>query len=39
MHNVICGGARLQDRNLEAVEAAGIPVMVIHGGVQPSSES
>ncbi|PAN15498.1 hypothetical protein PAHAL_2G492400 [Panicum hallii] len=35
MHNVICGGARLQDRNLEAVEAAGIPVMVIHGGRDP----
>ncbi|XP_062187114.1 probable lysophospholipase BODYGUARD 4 isoform X2 [Phragmites australis] len=31
MHNVICGGAGLQDRNLEAVEAAGIPVQVIHG--------
>uniref|UniRef100_A0A0A9B2U5 AB hydrolase-1 domain-containing protein n=1 Tax=Arundo donax TaxID=35708 RepID=A0A0A9B2U5_ARUDO len=31
MHNVICGGARLQDRNLEAVDAAGIPVQVIHG--------
>ncbi|CAN6186128.1 unnamed protein product [Urochloa humidicola] len=31
MHNVICGGARLQDRNLDAVEAAGIPVMVVHG--------
>ncbi|OEL36576.1 hypothetical protein BAE44_0002405 [Dichanthelium oligosanthes] len=31
MHNVICGGARLQDRNLEAIEAAGIPVMAIHG--------
>uniref|UniRef100_A0A0D9X322 AB hydrolase-1 domain-containing protein n=1 Tax=Leersia perrieri TaxID=77586 RepID=A0A0D9X322_9ORYZ len=32
MHNVICGGAMLQDRNLDAVEAAGIPVQVIHGG-------
>lgn len=32
MHNVICGGAMLQDRNLEAVEAAGVPVQVIHGG-------
>lgn len=32
MHNVICGGAKLQDRNLEAIEAAGIPVKVIHGG-------
>jgi len=31
MHNVICGAAMLQDSNLEAVEAAGIPVMVIHG--------
>ncbi|TVU37194.1 hypothetical protein EJB05_10497 [Eragrostis curvula] len=31
MHNVICGGARLQDRNLEAVQAAGIPVQLIHG--------
>jgi pimeloyl-ACP methyl ester carboxylesterase len=31
MHNVICGGARLQDRNLEAVDAAGVPVMLIHG--------
>uniref|UniRef100_J3MP92 AB hydrolase-1 domain-containing protein n=1 Tax=Oryza brachyantha TaxID=4533 RepID=J3MP92_ORYBR len=32
MHNVICGGARLQDGNLEAVEAGGVPVRVIHGG-------
>uniref|UniRef100_A0A0E0LPX7 AB hydrolase-1 domain-containing protein n=1 Tax=Oryza punctata TaxID=4537 RepID=A0A0E0LPX7_ORYPU len=32
MHNVICGGAMLQDRNLEVVEAAGVPVQVIHGG-------
>jgi len=31
MHNVICGGAALQDRNLEAVAAAGIPVQVVHG--------
>ncbi|CAN6206508.1 unnamed protein product [Urochloa humidicola] len=31
MHNVICGGATLQDRNLEAVQAAGIPVMLVHG--------
>ncbi|XP_066400616.1 probable lysophospholipase BODYGUARD 4 isoform X2 [Miscanthus floridulus] len=31
MHNVICGGARLQDANLEAVVAAGIPVQVVHG--------
>ncbi|WVZ67120.1 hypothetical protein U9M48_016245 [Paspalum notatum var. saurae] len=31
MHNVICGGARLQDANLEAVQAAGIPVQAIHG--------
>ncbi|KAL6657216.1 hypothetical protein ACP70R_004996 [Stipagrostis hirtigluma subsp. patula] len=31
MHNVICGGARLQGRNLEAVEAAGVPVRVVHG--------
>ncbi|CAN6219987.1 unnamed protein product [Urochloa humidicola] len=31
MHNVICGGAALQDRNLDAVGAAGIPVMVVHG--------
>lgn len=31
MHNVICGGAALQDRNLEAVGAAGIPAQVVHG--------
>ena len=31
MHNVICGGAALQDWNLEAVAAAGIPVQVVHG--------
>ncbi|KAF0907580.1 hypothetical protein E2562_018387 [Oryza meyeriana var. granulata] len=31
MHNVICGGARLQDGILEAVEAASIAVQVIHG--------
>ncbi|CAL4921471.1 unnamed protein product [Urochloa decumbens] len=31
MHNVICGGARLQDRHLEAVQAAGVPVMLVHG--------
>ncbi|GJN10641.1 hypothetical protein PR202_ga28752 [Eleusine coracana subsp. coracana] len=31
MHNVICGGASLQDRNLQAVEAAGIPVQLVHG--------
>lgn len=31
MHNVICGGAALQDANLEAVAAAGIPVQVLHG--------
>ncbi|GJN33457.1 hypothetical protein PR202_gb22060 [Eleusine coracana subsp. coracana] len=31
MHNVICGGASLQDRNLEAVDAAGIPVQLVHG--------
>uniref|UniRef100_A0A453AKQ0 AB hydrolase-1 domain-containing protein n=1 Tax=Aegilops tauschii subsp. strangulata TaxID=200361 RepID=A0A453AKQ0_AEGTS len=31
MHNVICGGARAQDRNLEALAAAGVPVRVVHG--------
>ncbi|KAF8749335.1 hypothetical protein HU200_012664 [Digitaria exilis] len=31
MHNVIYGGAALQDANLEAVQAAAIPVMLIHG--------
>ncbi|KAJ1292477.1 hypothetical protein BS78_02G394400 [Paspalum vaginatum] len=31
MHNVICGGARLQGASLEAVRAAGIPVQAIHG--------
>ncbi|CAM0145028.1 unnamed protein product [Urochloa decumbens] len=35
MHNVICGGARLQDRHLEAVQAAGIPVMLVHGVDDP----
>uniref|UniRef100_A0ACD5WQS9 Uncharacterized protein n=1 Tax=Avena sativa TaxID=4498 RepID=A0ACD5WQS9_AVESA len=31
MHNVICGGAGAQDRNLEALAAAGVPVRVVHG--------
>uniref|UniRef100_A0ACD5YBT5 Uncharacterized protein n=1 Tax=Avena sativa TaxID=4498 RepID=A0ACD5YBT5_AVESA len=31
MHNVICGGAETQDRNLEALAAAGVPVRVVHG--------
>ncbi|KAE8782211.1 lipase 1 [Hordeum vulgare] len=31
MHNVICGGARAQDRNLEALAAAGVPVRAVHG--------
>jgi len=35
MHNVICGGAGLQDTHLEAVQAAGIPVMLIHGVRDP----
>ncbi|KAF8680770.1 hypothetical protein HU200_045616 [Digitaria exilis] len=35
MHNVICGGAALQDANLEAVQAAAIPVMLIHGVDDP----
>nr|XP_051213594.1 probable lysophospholipase BODYGUARD 4 isoform X2 [Lolium perenne] len=31
MHNVICGGAGVQDRNLEVLAAAGVPVRVVHG--------
>lgn len=31
MHNVVCGGARLQDSNLDAVDAAGVGVQLIHG--------
>jgi pimeloyl-ACP methyl ester carboxylesterase len=32
MHNVVCGGAsRLQDPNLEAIQAAGVPVQLVHG--------
>ncbi|KAL6896635.1 hypothetical protein ACP4OV_007207 [Aristida adscensionis] len=32
MHNVVCGGARLQGRYLDAVAAAGVPVRAVHGG-------
>lgn len=31
MHNVICGGAGMQDRNLEVLAAAEVPVRVVHG--------
>ncbi|CAL9133203.1 unnamed protein product, partial [Musa textilis] len=31
MHNVICGGAKLVDKHLEAVRKAEVPVTVIHG--------
>ncbi|KAJ3682968.1 hypothetical protein LUZ60_013195 [Juncus effusus] len=31
MHNVICGGAKLQDRNLEIIEKARVSMKIIHG--------
>ncbi|KAJ1699167.1 hypothetical protein LUZ63_007679 [Rhynchospora breviuscula] len=31
MHNVICGGAKTQDKNLEIIKKAGISVKIIHG--------
>ncbi|XP_072961158.1 probable lysophospholipase BODYGUARD 4 [Typha angustifolia] len=31
MHNVICGGAKLQDKYLEVVKRAGISLRIIHG--------